>query len=73
MPRDLRHFYIVAVDNRVVAYATNLSAFIKEVKGVKEICSQIKSETTYQRFFKMNRLLDLVGTDGKVYTLQKVV
>lgn len=71
--RDLKHFLVVINDDTVIAFGTNMSAFLNEVKKIEAIKSKIKSDSTMSRYFKKNSKLVYLGIDRKIYILQKVI
>lgn len=73
MIRDLKHLLVVVRDDKVVAFSTNYKNYISKLKEIEAIKSQIKSETTMKRYFNKNNILTYIGSDRKIYTLQKVL
>ncbi len=73
MLRDLKQLYVIIQNNEVVHFSTNLSAFCRELKKNNFIVDQIKSDQTIKRYFDKNKKLTYLGTDGKIYILQKVL
>jgi hypothetical protein len=71
--RDLKHLYVIIQDEEVIDFSTNLSAFCRLLKLNKFIGSQIKSEPTMKRYFNKNKKLTYLGSNKKIYTLQKVL
>jgi len=72
MIRDLRHLFVVVCDNYVVTYATNFSAFYREVRSLGALDEHVRSESTLQRHFKKEKRKIILGNDKRVYVLQKV-
>jgi len=71
--RDLKHFYVLIKNDVVVTYATNYKAFYREILQIQELKGEVKSERTLNRYFKRNKIIIILGSDKKIYTLQKVI
>lgn len=72
-PNSLKHFLVVIKDYSVVAYAANFKSFYGELIKIKEIKEHLPSESTIKRKLTKEKLIVYLGTDNKIYTLQKVV
>ncbi len=66
----LSRFYVAVLDNRVVLFNTNLSAFILELKAIEP---GINSLSYYDKQFRKEELIYFTSRIGKTYTLQKLI
>jgi len=73
IPRDLRQFYVVVTNDEVIAFAVNMSAFYRELKKIDVLKDSLKSQRTLSRYFKKNNILTYLGSDRKIYNLQKII
>lgn len=69
MNKALRQLYVAMVDNKVVAYGTNLSAFVKELEAIEP---NIRNRAYFDREFDKSNIVTWTNDGGCVYTLQKV-
>ena len=69
----MKHFLVLICENKVIAFATNVSSFHKEVKKVSAISNKIRGYSAFNDYFKKNNIMDLAGNDGKIYVLQKII
>ena len=71
--RDLRALYVLVQNDRVIVFETNLSKFIGRLRDIVQISEHIKSYPTYNRYFKKNDQIIILGSDKKIYSLQKIL
>lgn len=69
MNKALRQLYVAVVDNKVVAYGTNLSGFIKELVAIEPNC---RNRAYFDREFDKSDTVTWTNNEGCVYTLQKL-
>lgn len=70
MIRDLKAFYVVIEENKVVHFDTNLLKFIN---GFKQIEPEIKGYQYFNREFKKSNRIVFINKKEKIYYLQKVI
>jgi hypothetical protein len=70
MIRDLKSFYVVIHDNKVICCGTNLSKFISLFK---EIEPEIEGYHYFLKEFKNKNRLVFINKSDKIYFLQKVI
>jgi hypothetical protein len=71
MNSDLRKLYVAIIDNKVVCFNTNLSAFIRDFNNQHR---GLKSLSFYTKEFKSKDVIVFFDEDeGKVYHLQKIL
>lgn len=71
--RDLKKLYVVINNEEVIFFATNLSSFYRKIVEQKYLENSIKSEATLRRYFAKNKKITLLGTNKKIYTLQRLL
>lgn len=67
------NLYVVIRDNQAIAYGTNHKDFYSELEKIKELKNEIPSLDTIKRRMKEGKKLIYMGSDYKIYTLQKIV
>jgi len=73
LPRDLKHLLVVVCEDRVITHSTNVLGFHKELKKIKAINDKIGSYSAIKSYFKKKKIMELVGSNRKIYTLQRLI
>ncbi len=68
--RDLKSLYTVIVNNKVVAFDTNLKSFIEKLNDLE---SESRNYDYYYREFKKSHDYKFQNKDGVKYHLQKLL
>lgn len=68
MNKDVKYLYIAIIDNKVVAFDTNLKMFVEKFMQVEKI----RNYDYFYRKFKKEDLFEYNTESGKLYTIQKL-